>query len=324
MERQPLLEIQNLSVTFSSEQSDLRAVEDVSFDVYPGETLGIVGESGCGKSVSCMSILRLIQGGNVRYESGQCLFEGRDTLGMSEKELRGIRGDRISMIFQEPMTALNPLYTIGNQMSEGLRLHRKMGRQQALVQCAEFLSRVKIPDAHEVLNRYPFMLSGGMRQRVMIAMAMITQPQLIICDEPTTALDVTIQAVILDLLKNVQKEIGCSYIFITHDLGVISEMSDRVLVMYAGRVCETAATDVLIAHPLHPYTAGLIASRPNPHSSERRLRVISGNVPSLEHKPPGCPFHPRCEFAEERCAVDFPGEREVSEGHTVCCWRYMS
>lgn len=313
-----LLSIEHLKTYFVTEDAVLKAVDDVSFQVKKGETLGIVGESGCGKSVSCMSIVKLVQG-NAKYEDGQILFEGKDTLQMSEKELRKIRGKDISVIFQEPMTALNPLYTIGDQMTEALKNHQKIKEKDARKKCIEYLSKVKIPMPEEMLFRYPYSLSGGMRQRVMIAMALISSPKLIIADEPTTALDVTIQAQILDLMNELKAETGSSCIFITHDLGVISEMADRVVVMYGGRVCEVAPTDELFEHPAHPYTRGLIHSRPRDDFEGDRLEVIPGNVPSLNDKPEGCPFHPRCKYATEQCRKEFPEIVEIGEGHQAAC-----
>ena len=318
-----LLRVENLRVSFKTDRAVLKAVEDVSFKVYRGETLGIVGESGCGKSITCMSIMKLIQGSNVIYEDGKICFEDINTLSLPDKALQEIRGKEIAYIFQEPMTALNPLYTIGNQMSEALRLHVKVGKKEALKQCAHYLEKVKIPNPNEVLMRYPFSLSGGMRQRVMIAMALITNSKLIIADEPTTALDVTIQAQIIDLMKDLQSEFGCSYIFITHDLGVISEVSDRVAVMYGGRIVESANTDTIFESARHPYTIGLIASRPHGEMVEDRLPVIPGNVPSLNNKPMGCPFHPRCEAVMDKCRKSFPETIEIAPGHTVACWKYI-
>ena len=321
-----LLSIKNLKTYFVTDEAVLKAVDDVSFDVKEGETLGVVGESGCGKSVSCMSIVRLVQG-NVSYAGGEILFERKNTLEMSEKELRKIRGKEISIIFQEPMTALNPLYTIGDQMIEALRNHQKISTGQARKKCVEYLRKVKIPMPEEMMFRYPFSLSGGMRQRVMIAMALITSPKLIIADEPTTALDVTIQAQILDLMNELKRETGSSFLFITHDLGVISEMADRVVVMYGGKVCETALTDELFEHAAHPYTLGLIHSRPRADFEGDRLEVIPGNVPSLNDKPEGCPFHPRCRFAREICRKQFPETVDLNQGkggeqHLVACWNY--
>ena len=322
-QQETLLSIQNLKTYFENEKEVLKAVDDVSFEVKKGETLGIVGESGCGKSITCMSILKLIQSPNVRYEGGQILFEGKNTLEMSEKELRKLRGKDISVIFQEPMTALNPLYTIGNQMKEALKVHQKISGKEAQKKCIEYLKRVKIPMPEDMMFRYPFSLSGGMRQRVMIAMALITAPKLIIADEPTTALDVTIQAQILDLMNELKAETQSSYIFITHDLGVISEIADRVVVMYGGKVCEVACTEQLFEHPLHPYTIGLIQSRPGENFNEDRLPVIHGNVPSLNNKPEGCPFHPRCPYASEECKKEFPKGQETQDGHQVFCWNYL-
>lgn len=319
-EQETLLSIKHLKTYFVTETAELKAVDDVSFEVKKGETLGIVGESGCGKSVSCMSIVKLVQG-NVEYKSGEILFDGKDTLKMTEKELRRIRGKDISVIFQEPMTALNPLYTIGDQMKEALKNHQKISGAKAREKCVEYLRKVKIPMPEEMMMRYPFSLSGGMRQRVMIAMALITSPRLIIADEPTTALDVTIQAQILDLMNELKKETGSSCIFITHDLGVISEMADRVVVMYGGKVCESAPTDELFENPKHPYTIGLIHSRPRADFTGDRLEVIPGNVPSLNDKPSGCPFHPRCKFATDRCAKEFPPATDLNSEHQVFCWK---
>ena len=318
-EQETLLSIKNLKTYFVTDDAVLKAVDDVSFDVKKGETLGVVGESGCGKSVSCMSIVGLVQG-NVRYEGGQILFEGKDTLKMSEKELRKIRGKDISVIFQEPMTALNPLYTIGDQMKEILKNHQKISDREAGRKCVEYLRKVKIPMPEEMMMRYPFSLSGGMRQRVVIAMALIASPKLIIADEPTTALDVTIQAQILDLMNELKKETESSCIFITHDLGVISEMADRVVVMYGGKVCEMAPTDELFENASHPYTLGLIHSRPRADYEGDRLEVIPGNVPSLNDKPEGCPFHPRCRYAQEKCGRQFPPRTDISGEHSVFCW----
>ncbi|MDD6188784.1 MAG: ABC transporter ATP-binding protein [Clostridiales bacterium] len=317
-----LLRVSDLRVSFKTDRAVLHAVEGVSFNVLHGETLGIVGESGCGKSISCMSILKLIQGENVLYEGGTIEFEGVNTLTMSDKQLQKIRGKDISVIFQEPMTALNPLYTIGDQMSEALKLHSKLGKKEIRDRCIEMLEKVRIPNPREIMLRYPFNLSGGMRQRVMIAMALLTNPKLVIADEPTTALDVTIQAQVLDVMQSLQREYGCSYIFITHDLGVISEMADRVAVMYGGHICECADTDTLFENPLHPYTRGLIASRPQGRMTQSRLAVIPGNVPSLANKPSGCPFHTRCPDARDCCRERFPETVAVDEGHTVACWNY--
>jgi oligopeptide/dipeptide ABC transporter ATP-binding protein len=319
-----LLMVKNLKTYFHTPNGILRAVDDVSFHVERGETLGIVGESGSGKSVSCLSILRLVQTPPGRYEGGEIILDGRyDILKMDESKMRELRGRRIAMIFQEPMAALNPVYTVSQQIVEALRLHTSLTRAQAEERALDLLQQVRIPHAEKVMNSYPFTLSGGMRQRVMIAMAMSCQPDLLIADEPTTALDVTIQAQILGLMKLLKRETDSAIIFITHDLGVISETADRVMVMYAGKVCESARTRELLRHPLHPYTRGLIASKPSGKTLNNRLRVIPGNVPSLLNKPPGCPFHPRCELADELCQKEFPPTLEKSPGHTVACWRQL-
>ena len=302
----------------------MRAVDDVSFNVRRGETLGIVGESGCGKSVTCLSILRLVQTPPGKYEGGEINFDGRDILKMYKDQLLELRGGRIAMIFQEPMVALNPVYTIGNQLREAMRLHMTVTKNEADAKAVELLQQVRIPNAEKIMKSYPFMLSGGMRQRVMIAMAMSCKPDVLIADEPTTALDVTIQAQILSLINQLKKETGSAIIFITHDLGVISETADRTMVMYAGKVCESASTDDIIFKPQHPYTQGLIASKPSGLTTEgNRLKVIPGNVPSLLHKPPGCPFHPRCEHAYPVCSEEFPKTTEIDPGHTVACWKYL-
>jgi peptide/nickel transport system ATP-binding protein/oligopeptide transport system ATP-binding protein len=317
-----LLSVKGLKTYFHTRNDVLKAVDDVSFHVHRGETFGIVGESGCGKSIACKSIVKLVRTPPGRYEAGEILFDGRDTLTMSDSEIRSIRGAEISIIFQEPMTALNPVFTIGRQIEEAIRMHQKASRSQAKAIAADWLGKVKIQNPEAALKRYPFTLSGGMRQRVMIAMALACQPKLLIADEPTTALDVTIQAQILDLINVMKSEIGASCIFITHDLGVISEMSDRVMVMYSGKVCETAATNELIENPMHPYTKGLIESRPKGKRVNNRLVVIPGSVPSLKDKPPGCPFHPRCRDTRDICAEAFPPVYELGTEHLIYCWKY--
>ena len=302
----------------------MKAVDDVSFSVRRGETLGIVGESGCGKSVTCLSVLRLLQAPPAIYAGGEVIFDGKyDILKMDKRKLLELRGGRIGMIFQEPMVALNPVLTIGDQIREALRLHKSIGRAESDRRALELLESVKIPNTAKVLQSYPFMLSGGMQQRVMIAMAMSCAPDILIADEPTTALDVTIQAQILALISQLKKDSGSAVIFITHDLGVISEVADRTMVMYMGKVCESGSTDDIIYNPLHPYTQGLIASKPSALTPEaRRLKVIPGNVPSLSDKPPGCPFHPRCSSATPVCSAEMPVMTEVGEGHNVACHRY--
>jgi peptide/nickel transport system ATP-binding protein/oligopeptide transport system ATP-binding protein len=317
-----LLSVKGLRTYFHTGEGVLKAVDDVSFHVKRGETFGIVGESGCGKSVACKSIVRLVLCPPGQYEAGEIIFDGRDTLKMSDSELRSLRGGEISFIFQEPMTALNPVFTIGSQIEEAIILHRKVGKSRAKEIAVDWIGKVRIPNPEAAFRRYPFTLSGGMRQRAMIAMALACQPKLLIADEPTTALDVTIQAQILDLINAMKRETGASCIFITHDLGVISEMSDRVMVMYSGKVCETAATGELIGNPLHPYTRGLIDSRPRGKRVGNRLVVIPGNVPSSRDKPSGCPFHPRCSEMKDICQRDFPPASEFGPEHLAYCWKY--
>ena len=330
----PLLSVENLSVTFHTERGPVRAVDSVSLHVHAGETLAVVGESGSGKSVTALSILGL-QGDNARIDSGRILFEGRDLLTQDAAALRGIRGDRISMIFQEPMSSLNPVLTIGKQVAEPLWLHRGLSWKQALDQAAELLTRVSIPDARERLSQYPHHFSGGMRQRVMIAMALACSPRLIIADEPTTALDVTVQAQILELLKNLTRETGAALILITHDLGVVARYAERVAVMYAGRIVETAPARSLYADPQHPYTRGLMASVPSLTGTPgARLATIPGQPPDLANLPAGCAFAPRCPHAADECraappplelaarpplAAGVPGTR--ASDHWRACWR---
>jgi peptide/nickel transport system ATP-binding protein/oligopeptide transport system ATP-binding protein len=317
-----LLEVKNLKTYFHTPQGILRAVDDVSFSVSRSEVLGIVGESGCGKSVTCHSLLRLAQTPPAKYEGGEVVFDGNDMMRMDQKKLLELRGGRIAIIFQESMAALNPVYTIGDQLREALRLHYTMTKAQANERAAELLKQVRIYDAQKILNSYPFSLSGGMRQRVIIAMALSCKPDLLIADEPTTALDVTIQAQIIDLINRLKEETGSAVIFVSHDLGVISEIADRVMVMYAGKVCETAPTEKIIFNPCHPYTQGLISSKPSGLPVKgNRLPVIPGNVPSLLDKPGGCPFHPRCAMAQSICAAEFPETRSIAADHTVACWR---
>lgn len=323
-----LLDVKNLKTYFYSESGTVRAVDDVSFHVNQGETLGIVGESGCGKSVSCMSILRLIETPPGKYEGGQILLDGEDMLKVSEERIRQVRGNEVSIIFQEPMTSLNPVFRIGDQISEALMLHQGMSKKEAHQHAIEMLRTVRIPNPERVVNDYPFALSGGMRQRAMIAMALACRPKLLIADEPTTALDVTIQAQVLDLMNNLKDETGASIIFITHDLGVIAEMSDRVMVMYAGKVAEVASVVDIFKNPKHPYTIGLIGSRPDMETTSDRLVVIPGNVPDLNNRPSGCPFHPRCDKAMPVCQEEFPPEtifqNDSGEEHKVFCWHHVA
>lgn len=318
----PLLSVNDLSVDFRIDRkTTLHAVRHVSFEIYPEETLGILGESGCGKSVTCMSILQLNPARTTTYPTGSILFEGEDLLTLNGKQMQHIRGNKISMIFQEPMTALNPLYTIGNQLLEAIRIHNpNMERADAKDMVLEALNSVRIPNPDLIFDSYPFTLSGGMLQRSMIAMAMLAKPKLLICDEPTTALDVTIQAQVLELMNDLKEKEKTSIIFVTHDLGVINEMSDRVMVMYGGRKCEEGDAVEVFLHPAHPYTKGLIASHPSPDYTGRRLPTIPGNVPSLRDMPKGCPFNNRCSKASDRCQDEFPAYETVGGNHCAACF----
>jgi len=320
----PLLRVQDLKTHFHTRDGVVRAVDGVSFDVMPGETLAVVGESGCGKSVTAMSILRLLPMPPARIAGGRIEFEGRNLLDLSEPDMRKVRGNAISMIFQEPMTSLNPVLTIGRQISEALVLHRGMTEKAALARAAEMLRKVRIPEAERRLAQYPHELSGGMRQRVMIAMALACGPRLLIADEPTTALDVTIQAQILELMHELRDETGASVILITHDLGVVAEIAHRVVVMYAGRKVEEAPIGELFASPRHPYTRGLLGSMPHlgdsVNETGKRLVEIPGMVPSLKEPAPGCLFAPRCPNATERCSRDAPALEQHAPGHWAACW----
>jgi peptide/nickel transport system ATP-binding protein len=299
----------------------LRAVDGVSFSVQAGRTLGIVGESGCGKSVSALSIMGLVPQPPGRIAGGEILFEGRDLLKCTAEELRELRGDRISMIFQEPMSSLNPAFTIGDQISEVLLNHKKLTKQAARAHAIEMLRRVRIPEPERRYDDYPHRLSGGMRQRAMIAMALACSPKLLIADEPTTALDVTIQAQILELMRTLREETGTAIILITHDLGVIAELADDVAVMYAGRIVEHANVERLFAEPQHPYTIGLLGSIPRLHLEQERLAAIQGQVPGLRASRMGCPFQPRCPFAVERCRTDDPVLERIENSHEAACWK---
>ncbi|MEH7253150.1 ABC transporter ATP-binding protein [Neobacillus niacini] len=319
MEEQ-LLDIKQLQITFKTDHGEVVSIDDVSFNLKQGETIGIVGESGCGKSVTSLSIMGLLgQKGSV--SKGQIMFNGKDLAECNEESMRKIRGNEISMIFQEPMTSLNPVFTIGHQVIEGIRLHRKLKKKEALKIAVGMLKKVGIPRAEEIIHEYPHALSGGMRQRVMIAMALACEPKLLIADEPTTALDVTIQAQILELMKKLRKEYGTSIMLITHDLGVIAEMADRVIVMYAGQVVEESDVFTLFNNPKHPYTIGLMNSIPHlDDDSEGRLSSIPGTVPSLQEMPKGCRFHTRCPHVEERCIMHAPPLTKTEEGHLSRCW----
>jgi peptide/nickel transport system ATP-binding protein len=323
----PLLAIEDLRTWFYTRDGIVRAVDGVSCAVYPRETLAVVGESGCGKSVTSLSILRLIASPPGKIVSGRLLFEGRDLLSLSEDAMRAIRGNEISMIFQEPMTSLNPVFTIGRQIAETLELHQRLDRRRATARAIEMLQLVKIPEPERRVRQYPHELSGGMRQRVMIAMALSCNPKLLIADEPTTALDVTIQAQILDLMRELKAKTGAAIILITHDLGVVAEMAQRVVVMYAGRKVEEAPVDGLFARPLHPYTKGLLGSIPRladavAGSERKRLAEIPGMVPSLKEAIAGCVFAPRCPYATARCGAEYPPLEEKSAGHWVACWEW--
>ena len=316
----PELEIQNLSVAFSSPRGKLIAVNGISFQLNPGETLALVGESGCGKTVSALSILRLLPEPPAKILSGKILFDNQDLLSLNAKALQDLRGNSISMIFQDPMTSLNPVLTVGEQIAETLLRHTTMNRREALQKSADLLNRVELPSPEEKLKYYPHQLSGGMRQRVMIAMALACAPRVLIADEPTTALDVLIQAQILELLESLKKEM--SILIITHDLGVVSETAQRVLVMYAGEIVESGPTKALLKGPFHPYTKGLIASIPKLGDKKKpgaRLEEISGNVPGLDQRPSGCPFHPRCSWAMETCKTQNPQLRKVESQRQVSC-----
>ncbi len=316
-----LLSVKNLSTHFFMEGGTVRAVENVSYDLEEGETLSIVGESGCGKTVSALSLLRLVPDPPGRVVSGQVIFEGRDLLALSEEELCAIRGNRIAMIFQEPMTSLNPVLTIGYQVMEPLMIHTSMSRKQAIVECISLLKRVQIPDAEVRLRAYPHQFSGGMRQRAMISMGLSCSPRLIIADEPTTALDVTIQAELLELMKGLTRDLGTALIIITHNLSIVARYADKVIVMYAGKIVEKAATRDLYRNPRHPYTVGLMESVPRLDQDVReKLKPIAGQPPDPACLPEGCPFHPRCRHAVDICRHEMPGLKQISPGHDAACW----
>jgi oligopeptide/dipeptide ABC transporter ATP-binding protein len=316
-----LLEVRELRTYFAGEGSEFRAVDGVSFSLERGRTLGIVGESGCGKSVTSLSIMGLVPQPPGRIAGGEVLFDGVDLLKLDRKRLSELRGDKLSMIFQEPMTSLNPAFTVGDQIIEGIRRHRRMGHAEARERAIEMLRRVRIPSPERRVDDYPHRLSGGMRQRVMIAMALACDPKLLIADEPTTALDVTIQAQILDLMRALREETGTAIVLITHDLGVIAELAHDVIVMYAGKVVERAEVSRLFADPQHPYTIGLLGSIPKLHAAQPRLAAIEGMVPNPLSMPKGCRFHPRCPFAVDRCRAEEPPLAPVRPGHDAACWR---
>jgi peptide/nickel transport system ATP-binding protein len=322
--QETVLDVKNLRTVFFTNSGLFRAVDDVSFRVRRGETLAIVGESGCGKSVSALSIMRLVPNPPGRIVGGSILLGGDDLLALDEAEMREIRGNRVSMIFQEPMTSLNPVIRIGDQISEAVRLHRKLTARQARDRAVEMLRLVRIPEPARRAQEYPHQLSGGMRQRAMIAMALACRPALLIADEPTTALDVTIQAQILALILDLQKELGMGLILITHDLGVVAQTAQRVVVMYAGRKVEEADVETLFDTPRHPYTRGLMASIPTAPAAEEknaRLAEIPGTVPSLTRLPAGCAFAPRCPLAIDRCRNEYPPLEDFGGDHLAACWR---
>lgn len=323
--KERLLDVQGLKTYFDTDEGTVKAVDGVSFHIDKGETLAVVGESGSGKSVTSLSIMRLIPQPPGRIAGGSMTFNGRDLTRLSEREMRRIRGNDISMIFQEPMTSLNPVYTVGDQISEAIVLHQGKSKRQAMTMAAEMLDLVGIPEPGKRVKNYPHQMSGGMRQRVMIAMALSCGPQLLIADEPTTALDVTIQAQILDLMRKLQQEIGMSILFITHDLGVVAEIADRVVVMYSGRAVEEGNVKDIYASPKMPYTVGLLNSIPRVDKAaehQERLEAIPGVVPNPLYLPEGCSFHPRCRFAKEICKQDIPELEDSGDGHMVRCIRW--
>ncbi len=316
-----LLEVRNLKTQFFTPEGVVRAVDGVSFDIEEGETVALVGESGCGKSVSALSVMGLIPNPPGRIVEGQVTFRGQDLCQLNPEQMRRIRGSEIAMIFQEPMTSLNPVLTIGLQLTEALEMHRNLKGGEAEKRCVEFLQWVGIPDPKRRLSQYPHQFSGGMRQRVMIAMALICEPRLILADEPTTALDVTIQAQILELLKDTSRRLRVAMILITHNLGIVARYADRVNVMYAGKIIETSVARQIYENPCHPYTRGLLRSVPRLDQPRKaKLDPIDGQPPELTNLPPGCSFRPRCKFSVEKCAQESPVLREVGEKHLSACW----
>jgi peptide/nickel transport system ATP-binding protein/oligopeptide transport system ATP-binding protein len=321
--KEALLTVEGLRVCFDTDDGPVTAADRVSFQIHPGEVLGLVGESGCGKTVTSLSIMRLISAPG-RIAEGKVLFEGKDLLALPEKEMQSIRGNKISMIFQEPMTSLNPVINIGDQIAESLVLHKNLSKKKALDQAVKLLTDVSIPDPEVRIKDYPHQLSGGMRQRVMIAMAISCNPALLIADEPTTALDVTIQAQILELLERLRKEYNLSILLITHALGVVAEIADRVIVMYAGKVVEGAPVVELFANPYHPYTVGMLNSIPrmDANAQRDRLKTIEGTVPNLLNLPEGCTFYDRCKDRMEVCTSKYPEYVQINSDHYVACYKY--
>jgi peptide/nickel transport system ATP-binding protein len=325
---EPLLVVDDLRTVFDLRHGEVRAVDGVSFAVLPHETLAIVGESGCGKSITALSLMRLVPDPPGRIASGRVMLEGRDLLALDEETMRGVRGKDVAMIFQEPMTSLNPVLTIGSQIAEVVLLHEKVSRKEAWAKAVDMLRLTRIPAPEQRASEYPHQLSGGMRQRAMIAMALACNPKVLIADEPTTALDVTIQAQILDLILDLQKKLGTAVILITHDLGVVAETAHRVIVMYAGKKVEEAPVEELFARPQHPYTHGLMASIPRlplmrgaAATEAERLQEIPGTVPALTNLPPGCVFAARCTHAVDKCRAEYPPYEEKRPGHWAACWR---
>ena len=322
-EHASLLSIRDLRVTFDSDKRVLPAVQGVNLDIQPGTVLGLVGESGCGKSVTALAVMDLLDR-EFAHVSGSVKLEGKELIGLSEKEMNRLRGNRMSMIFQEPMTSLNPVFTVNRQIGEALILHQNLSREQSHAACLAMLEKVGLPDPKRIARSYPHSLSGGQRQRVMIAMALCCRPVLLVADEPTTALDVTIQAQVLLLLKSLQRELNTAILFISHDLGVIAEVADQIAVMYAGRIVESGTVQTIFQNPLHPYTLGLMASRSGvddpPDGRSRKLPCIPGNVPSPDRLPGGCSFHPRCEKCMDRCREAMPELYQMEDGHLVRCF----
>ena len=320
MEREVTLQVKDLELWFDNDRGSVKILNGISFDIYKGETLGIVGESGCGKSVTSLSIMRLLQSPPARF-GGSIKLQDKEILKLSERQMQAIRGNRISMIFQEPMTSLNPVFTIGDQLIETFMQHQGLSKSEAWEKGIEMLRMVRIPLPEQRMKEFPYQLSGGMRQRVMIAMALACRPELLIADEPTTALDVTIQAQVLDLMRDLQKEMGTSIAFITHDLGVVSEMCDRVIVLYCGEVVEEAVAEDLFENPKHPYTEGLLGTLPK-FGETGRLEMIPGVVPPAGKFPAGCVFAPRCKYATEKCHAQKPGLCDLGGDHKVRCFQY--
>ena len=323
MSSSPLLEIEDLSTFFHTEENIVKAVRNVNLTIHKGETLALVGESGCGKSVTALSVMRLIPTPPGRFESGRILFKGQDLLQTSKAEMQNIRGNEISMIFQEPMTSLNPIFTIGNQIMEAIRLHQDKTESQARELALQVLRQVAIPSPESRIDQYPHELSGGMKQRVMIAMAIVCRPALLIADEPTTALDVTIQAQILELLDQLRKETQMAILLITHNLGIVAQYADQVAVMYSGKVVESAPVEELFSSPVHPYTRGLLNSLPK-DSPSTKLETIPGSVPHPAYLPEGCAFHPRCAEKLDKCMKMIPSLESIDSGnpHQTACWLY--